>query len=130
MLVRIIEPRSKLRRGILDGDPAGERRGRGGVRGLVDRARAFPYLRISVAKSTYSISEAQSALPRLVREAQEGELVAIARRDETVAYRVSREHLEAIVETLELLANPRARKALADHKAGRTQFLPLSALDE
>ena len=51
--------------------------------------------------STYSVSEAQRALPRLVREAEGGELVAIARRDETVAYLVSREHLEAIVETME-----------------------------
>lgn len=83
-----------------------------------------------MAKSTYSVSQAQSALPRLVREAEGGELVAIARRDETVAYLVSREHLEAIVETMEMLANPRARKAIADHRAGRTRFLPLSALDE
>ena len=76
------------------------------------------------------MSEAQSALPRLVREAEDGDVVAIARRDETVAYLVSREHLEAIVETMELLGNPRARKALADHQAGRTRFFPLSALDE
>jgi hypothetical protein len=45
-----------------------------------------------------------------------------------VAYLVSREHLEAIVETMELLVNPRARKAIADHRAGRTRFLPLSAV--
>ena len=53
-----------------------------------------------MSRSTYSVTQAQSALPRLVREAEEGELVAITRRDETVAYLLSRDHLEAIVESL------------------------------
>jgi PHD/YefM family antitoxin component YafN of YafNO toxin-antitoxin module len=75
------------------------------------------------------VTEAQSALPRLVREAEDGALVGIARRDETVAYLLSRDHLEAIVETMELLANPAARKAIEEHRAGRTRFLPLAALD-
>jgi PHD/YefM family antitoxin component YafN of YafNO toxin-antitoxin module len=82
-----------------------------------------------MAKSTYSVTEAQSALPRLVREAEGGDLVGISRRDQTVAYLVSRQHFEAIVETMELLANPRARSAIASHRAGRTRFFPLSALD-
>jgi prevent-host-death family protein len=85
---------------------------------------------MSMPRSTYSVTEAQSALPRLVREVEGGELVGITRRDETVAYLVSREHLEAIVETMELLANPRARQAIADHRAGRTRFFPLSAIDQ
>jgi PHD/YefM family antitoxin component YafN of YafNO toxin-antitoxin module len=68
-------------------------------------------------------------LPSLVREAESGGLVAISRRDETVAYLLSRKHLEALVETMELLANPRARKAIAAHRAGRTKFFPLSVLD-
>ena len=80
-------------------------------------------------RSTYSVTQAQSALPRLLREAESGELVGIARRDETVAYLLSRRHLEAIVETMEILANPRARKAIADHRAGRTKFYPLTAID-
>jgi prevent-host-death family protein len=83
-----------------------------------------------MAKSTYSVTQAQSTLPRLVREAESGELVGITRHDETVAYLVSRDHLEALVETMEILANPRARKAIADHRAGRTRFFPLSATDD
>jgi len=79
--------------------------------------------------ATYSVTEAQIALPRLLREVQSGDVVAIARRDEVVAYLLSRRHLEAIVETMELLANPRARKAIAAHRAGRTKFFPLSAID-
>ncbi len=76
------------------------------------------------------MTQAQSALPRLVREAEGGAVVGIARRDETVAYLLSRDHLEAIVETMELLANPKARNAIEAHRAGRTRLLPLSALDD
>jgi len=45
------------------------------------------------------VTQAQRALPRLVREAEDGAVVGIARRDETVAYLLSRDHLEAIVES-------------------------------
>jgi len=82
-----------------------------------------------MARSTYSVTRAQSQLPRLVRRAESGALVGIARRDEKVAYLLSREYLEAIVETMEVLANPAAQKAIAAHRAGRTRFVPLSALD-
>ena len=66
-----------------------------------------------MARSTYSVTQAQSQLPQLLRQAESGMLVGIARRDETVAYLVSRDYLEAIVETLEVLANPDAQKAIA-----------------
>ena len=83
-----------------------------------------------MAKNTYTVTAAQSQLPRLIREAEKGRPIAISRRDQTVAYILSEEWLEAIVETMELLANPLARKAIAAHRAGKTRFLPLSALDE
>ena len=54
----------------------------------------------------------------------------IRRRDETVAYVVSRERMEAIVETMELLANPEAMRAITAHRKGRAKLLPLSALEE
>jgi prevent-host-death family protein len=81
-------------------------------------------------KSTYSVTRAQSQLPRLIREAETGRPIAISRRDETVAYIVSRERLEAIVETMEILGSPAARQAIDDHRRGKTKFLPLTALDK
>ncbi len=78
---------------------------------------------------TYSVTRAQSSLPRLVRDAESGALVGITRHDETVAYLISRDQLDAIVETMELLANPRARKAITAHRRGRTRFFPLSTID-
>jgi antitoxin YefM len=78
--------------------------------------------------STYSVTEAQTQLPRLIRQVEQGDAVRIRRRNDTVAYLVSRERMEAIVETMELLANPDAVKAIASHRAAKTKFLPLSAL--
>jgi prevent-host-death family protein len=80
--------------------------------------------------STYSVSEAQTNLPRLLKDAAEEGSIAITRHAETVAYLVSRERMEAIVETLDVLANPKAMRAIRDYEAGKTKFLPLSALDE
>lgn len=80
--------------------------------------------------ATYSVTQARSKLPSLIREAEEGTPVRIQRRDETVAYVVSRERMEAIVETMELLANPEAMRAIAAHRKGRAKLLPLSALEE
>ncbi|MGH7821639.1 MAG: type II toxin-antitoxin system Phd/YefM family antitoxin [Candidatus Binatia bacterium] len=83
-----------------------------------------------MAKNTYTVTAAQSQLPRLIRQAEKGRPIAISRHDKTVAYILSEERLEAIVETMELLANPAARKAIEAHRAAKTRFLPLSALDE
>ncbi len=78
--------------------------------------------------STYSVAQAQSQLPSLLKEAESGATVGIARRNETVAFLISRARLEAIVETLELLANPQAVRAVAAHRSGRIKFVPLSRL--
>ena len=80
--------------------------------------------------STYSVTEAQSQLPGLIKQAEEGAPVRIRRRDETVAFLVSRARMEAIVETMEILATPEAMQAIAKHRAGHTKFLRLSALDD
>jgi prevent-host-death family protein len=81
-------------------------------------------------KTTYSVSEAQSQLPRLLKEASRGEPISISRHQGTVAYLVSRERMEAIVETLEILGNPDAMRAIRAHRKGKTKFVPLSTLDE
>jgi len=81
-------------------------------------------------KTTYSISGAQSNLPRLVREAGDGGAIAITRHDDTVAYVVSRERMEAIMETMEILASPDAMRALRAYEQGKTRFHPLEALSD
>ena len=79
--------------------------------------------------STYSVTQAQTNLPRLIKQAADAGSIAITRHEKTVAYLISRERMDAIVETLEVLGNPAAMKAIRDYEQGKTKFLPLSALD-
>jgi PHD/YefM family antitoxin component YafN of YafNO toxin-antitoxin module len=76
---------------------------------------------------TTTLSEAQTQLPRLVRSAR---TVAISQRGRTTAFLVPRKRMEAILETMELLANPKAVAAVRRDRSGKAKYLPLSALDE
>ena len=79
--------------------------------------------------TTYSITEAQAKFPALVREAAEHPVV-ITRRDKVVGYLLSPERFEAILETMEILANPEAMKAIRDAEEGKTKYHQISILDE
>lgn len=78
---------------------------------------------------TYSVTEAQAGLPSILREAEDQPII-ITRRDKTVGYILSPERFEAMLETMEIMANPEAMDAIRDYKAGKTKFLPLDSLDE
>lgn len=79
-------------------------------------------------KSTYNVAEAQARFPRVVRQA-ELNLITITRRDQPVAFLVGRERMEAILETMEILANPEAMKWLRAAKAGRLKYRPLTEIE-
>jgi PHD/YefM family antitoxin component YafN of YafNO toxin-antitoxin module len=82
-------------------------------------------------KSTLNLAAAQAQLPRLIRQLERtGDTIAITRHDETVAYLLSRERLEAIIETLEIMGDARAMSQIRKHRAGKLKFHPLSAADE
>ncbi|MGB8356642.1 MAG: type II toxin-antitoxin system prevent-host-death family antitoxin [Chthoniobacteraceae bacterium] len=80
--------------------------------------------------STVTISELQAQAPRFVREAEKQGAVTIARHGKTVAFLVSRERMEAIIETLEIMGNPKAMKAIRAYEAGKAKFKDISCLDE
>jgi len=80
-------------------------------------------------RSTYSVSEAQAQLPTLLKRAEK-DLIVITRRDKTVAYLVSAQRMEAIVETLEIMADPEAMKALRRAREREGKYYPVTALDE
>jgi prevent-host-death family protein len=81
-------------------------------------------------KTTYSITELQRALPKVVRQAARGSAVAISRHNETVAFLISRERFEMLAETLEVMANPNAMAALENAAAGKGEWFGLDALDD
>ena len=79
--------------------------------------------------STYSVTEAQRNLPRLLKDAAD-KTIAIRRHGDVAAYLVSRQRMEAILETLEILGTPEAMTAIRKYERGKMKFSPLSALNE
>jgi len=78
-------------------------------------------------KTTFDIAEAQARLPKLVRAKQ---TLSLRQDNETVAFLVPRDRMEALLETMEILANPQAMRAIRRDQSGKARYLPLSALDE
>lgn len=74
-------------------------------------------------KNTYSVAKAQANFTRILKEAEKHP-VSITRHDETVAFILSRGRMEAIVESLEVMANPEAMKAIRMHQSGKLKFQP------
>ena len=79
---------------------------------------------------TMEIARAKRDLPRIVRGLKTSGSLAISNRGRTVAYLISRDRLEAMLETLEILGNPKTMKAIRDFEAGKTKFKPVESLDE
>jgi prevent-host-death family protein len=69
-------------------------------------------------KKAYTIKEAQRGLAGMVRTVERGNLATITRHDQPVAYVIGAERLAAIAETMEILANPAAMKAIRAAEAG------------
>jgi len=80
--------------------------------------------------STYSITQGQANFPRVVKEAQAGRVATITRRDEPVAYVIGSERMSALVETMEILANPAAMKAIRDNQAGKSKFYSIDDIPD
>jgi prevent-host-death family protein len=80
--------------------------------------------------STVTITELQAQAPRFVRQAEKEGAVTIARHGRTVAFLVSRERMEAIIETLEIMGNPKAMKAIRAYERGKARFKDVACLDE
>lgn len=78
-------------------------------------------------KSTYSVSEAQAKLPSLLRDPQ-GTFMSITRHNETVGYIVSKKRMDAIVETMELLADPGAMDAIEKARSGKARYMSLNRI--
>lgn len=76
---------------------------------------------------TYSVAAGQRDFPRLIKRAEAGELAVVTRHDKTVAYVVSAERMDGLLETLELLADPEFRTALQSERKGRTKYKAVEA---
>jgi len=78
-------------------------------------------------KVTYTISEAQANLPGLCRS---GRRFVISRRDKPVYVAMPLEDYDALLETMELLSNPKAIRTLRAARAGKLPYKELDLGDE
>ena len=82
-------------------------------------------------KTTYSVTQAQRTFPGLLKEVNEsGAAYGITVHDEVKAYLVGKERMDAITETLEILANKDAAAAIRNYESGSTALHDLSVLEE
>ncbi len=79
-------------------------------------------------KRAYTIKEAQRQFAAVVRTAERGALAIITRHDQPVAYVIGAERLAAIAETMELLGNEEAMRAIRAAQAGRGRVRTAASL--
>lgn len=77
---------------------------------------------------SYTIKTAQQKFSAVVDEAADHP-VTITKQGRAVAVLISMERMEAIAETMELLADPKAMTAIRKHRSGKASYHKLSALD-
>src|ERR1051325_4520835 len=92
--------------------------------------RAREMLRKLIMNSTVTISELQPQTPKIVRETERHGMTAVTRHGRIAAFLISRERVEAMIETMEILSDPKAIKAIRDFESGRTEMRPVECLDE
>ncbi len=81
-------------------------------------------------KATYTISDLSRNPAAIVRQSERKGAISISRNGKIVSFVVSRDRLEAMLETLDLLADPEAMKAIRKYEAGRGRFKDVSCLDD
>jgi prevent-host-death family protein len=81
-------------------------------------------------KTVYNIKEAQKSLALLVRQAEQGRMQTITRHDKTVAYVLGAEQLSGLLETMEILADPKAMQAIRDAREGKGTYYDLADLPD
>ena len=83
-----------------------------------------------MSKTTYptmTITKAQSGLPKLCRDKKS---VLITTNDKPVSVLLPIEDYDALIETMDLLANPKAMRTLKLAKAGKLKYRALNLNDE
>jgi len=78
---------------------------------------------------TYTVKTAQQKFSAVVQEAAEHP-VTITKQGKAVAVIMSIDRMEAIAETMEVLADPSAMAAIRAHREGRGVYHDVAKLDE
>jgi prevent-host-death family protein len=81
-------------------------------------------------KSTVTVSELQAQTPRIVRETERRGVVAVTRHGRVAAFIISKERVAAMIETMEILSEAEAMKAIRAFESGKLKMKPVACLDE
>jgi len=73
-----------------------------------------------------NVTEAQARLNQLIDQ----DSFAISRHGKIVGVYLSRDRIEALIETMELLSNPEFLKALKAYRTGRMKLYDIEELDK
>jgi PHD/YefM family antitoxin component YafN of YafNO toxin-antitoxin module len=76
--------------------------------------------------SIVNVTEAQARLNQLINQ----DSFAISRHGKIVGIYLSKDRIEALIETMELLSNSDFAQALKDYESGRMKFYDAAALDK
>lgn len=76
------------------------------------------------------MKEAQRGMAQLVRTAESGRMATITRRDKTVAYVLGEEQLTGLLETMEILADPKAMAAIRQAERGEGTYYDIDSIDD
>jgi prevent-host-death family protein len=82
---------------------------------------------MKVTERTLTVSRAQAGLPKLCNS---GQSYLITNRDQPTAVLMPIADYEALIETLDLLANPKAMRVIQAARAGRLSYKNLDLTDE
>jgi prevent-host-death family protein len=80
--------------------------------------------------STVTISQLQSQTPKIVRETERKGMVAVTRHGRVAAFLISRSRVEGMIETLEILADLEAMKAIRQYESGEAKMKGVESLDD
>lgn len=75
--------------------------------------------------STVNVTQAQQQLPRLIKR----DSFAISRHGKIVGFYLSKDRIEALIESMELVENPEFLKTLKKYKSGKMKFYSTDELD-
>jgi len=73
-----------------------------------------------------NVTEARAKLNKLINQ----DCFAISRRGKIVGIYLSKDRIEALVETMELLGNPAFARTLKDYESGKMKFHTTAKLDK
>ena len=74
--------------------------------------------------STVTVSQAQAQLPKLLKK----DSFTISRHGKVVGVYLSRDRIEALIETMELLGDPSFMKTLKEYKSGKMKFVDMDEM--